>query len=168
VLFIGGTKGRPRVVDSGVFFCPNEGGDRPYTHIVMKRTATVFFVPVADIGELGEYVECQSCGGTYELAVLDLASEAEVQDTPSRGLQRLAAAVIAADGFATTDERFAVLDMLNEHWGVTYTEAELDRDLRAGTEDLYLVLENAGSVMNLDGREGMMQAAVYFRPPISP
>lgn len=81
MFFIGGTKTRPQVVEGGTFFCPNEEGDRPYALVAMKRAATVFFVPVANIGDVGRFVECRSCGLTYDVAVLDLPRESDMQET---------------------------------------------------------------------------------------
>jgi hypothetical protein len=159
---LAGTKPRPQVVDSGTFFCPEESGDRQYAHVVMKRAATVFFVPIANVSDIGEYVECQRCGATYEPSVLALGTESDLRNTIFRGFQRLAAAVIAADGRATPDERAAVLDVLNEQWGIAYRAEDLERDLQTGPGDLVSALEAAGSFTNLDGREKMMRAALRF------
>jgi uncharacterized tellurite resistance protein B-like protein len=162
MFFIGGTKARPRTVSSGTFYCPREKADRRYDRVKMKRSATVFFVPVVDIGELGEYVECRSCGATYDPAVLELATDAHRQDTLSLAILSLAAATVTADGNVTAEERQAVLRIVNDKFGLPYTEDDLDSDLDGDFDDLSTVLANAGSLLNVEGREVLIKAAVLL------
>ena len=71
MFFIVGLKSRTSTVDTGMFRCPNEGGDRPYRHLRARRWITVFFLPLVPLGTQGERVVCGSCGTSYAPTVLD-------------------------------------------------------------------------------------------------
>ena len=64
MFFIAGTKGETSTAGSGEFYCPQCENYTRYLHRQVHQKATVFFVPVANLKLLGEYVECQSCDGT--------------------------------------------------------------------------------------------------------
>jgi len=70
MFFIIGLTTRTATVDSGMFFCPNEGGNRAYRHLRMRRWFTLFFLPLIPLGQQGELVECQSCGVAYDPDVI--------------------------------------------------------------------------------------------------
>jgi DNA-directed RNA polymerase subunit RPC12/RpoP len=55
---------------TGTFDCPRCGGDTPYDHKRVRRFFTLYFIPLIPMGTLGEYIECERCGGTYKPEVL--------------------------------------------------------------------------------------------------
>ena len=61
MLFIAGTKGETSTADTGRFDCPHCQCETDYHHEQVHKKATVFFVPVATMELLGEYIECQNC-----------------------------------------------------------------------------------------------------------
>lgn len=65
MFFIVGLTTRVSTVDSGMFRCPNEGGERPYRQLRARRWLTVFFLPLVPLGTQGEEVRCDSCGARY-------------------------------------------------------------------------------------------------------
>lgn len=69
MFFIMGLTTRTSTTGSGEFFCPNEGGTRPYRHLRARRWVTLFFLPLIPLGQQGEWVQCQSCGTTYDPSV---------------------------------------------------------------------------------------------------
>ena len=71
MFFILGLKTRLSTIDTGMFRCPNEGGDRAYRHVRARRWFTLFFLPVIPLGTQGEWVRCQGCGTQYGPDVVD-------------------------------------------------------------------------------------------------
>jgi hypothetical protein len=64
-MIILGSKGRPKVIAAGQFFCPACNGVRPYQHYQVDKYFTLYWIPLFNIGKMGEYIQCQSCQNTY-------------------------------------------------------------------------------------------------------
>jgi hypothetical protein len=80
---IAGTKGATTTVGSGEFYCPQCKKYTRYLRQQVHQKATVFFVPVANLKLLGEYIECQNCKGTYKLEVLEYDPQNEQKEFES-------------------------------------------------------------------------------------
>jgi hypothetical protein len=76
-----GTRGRQRKLDEGEFYCPHEHAQRHYHLKKASQWFTLYFIPIFPIRQLGEFVECQSCGRTYDVKVLHLKPE-DIQAKP--------------------------------------------------------------------------------------
>lgn len=70
MFFIAGLTHRRHTEGTGQFRCPNEGADRPYEHVRVRRWVTVFFLPLLPLGTVDEHVTCQSCGSVYPPSTL--------------------------------------------------------------------------------------------------
>ncbi len=66
MIIIFGTKGREEEIDSGQFECPACGERTLFKRKRVARYFTLFFIPVFRTRTLGEYIECQACGRTFE------------------------------------------------------------------------------------------------------
>lgn len=64
-MIIYGTRGRESTIEQGAFNCPRCGMNRTYQHIQVKRWFTLYFIPIFPIGTVGDYVQCDSCSGTF-------------------------------------------------------------------------------------------------------
>jgi hypothetical protein len=74
MLIIFGFRTRPSKVSEGQFFCPRDGGNRPYVHSRYRQWFTLFFIPIFPTGKYkGEIVKCQACGTVYRPDVLSAA-----------------------------------------------------------------------------------------------
>ncbi len=92
VLIIMGTKIRTKVLRALVFACPSCRTDRDGVLLGLRRWFTIFFLPVVPMGQAGEVVRCDTCGSTFDPAVLDQptgATLAEVHDAAVRVLTAL-------------------------------------------------------------------------------
>jgi hypothetical protein len=69
-MIIFGTKARQQVVGSGEFYCPKCQAQRRYELKKAKRYFTLYFVPLIPMGDLGEFVECQTCHTAFSPDVL--------------------------------------------------------------------------------------------------
>ena len=71
VMIIFGTRGVTWSKESGDFICPGCGGSsQKYTRKTVRRFFTLYFIPLIPLDKLGEYVQCQTCGGTFNDQVL--------------------------------------------------------------------------------------------------
>jgi hypothetical protein len=59
-----------RTLSTGVFLCPNEGGDRTYRLRSAQRFFTLFFIPLIPLKKIGNVVECSSCSAQFDEVVL--------------------------------------------------------------------------------------------------
>ena len=75
MIFIFGTRGREVKAGEGRFHCPQCEGERGYRLMKVKNYFTLFFIPIFPFSELGEYVECDTCKGTYKTGVLEETPE---------------------------------------------------------------------------------------------
>jgi hypothetical protein len=69
-MIIWGSTGREIVLGRGNFFCPQCNDGRMFTHIRIARYFTLYFIPLFQTGNLGQYVKCDACGGTFREEVL--------------------------------------------------------------------------------------------------
>jgi len=65
-LIIFGRRSTTRVRNRGTFACPRCGTDRTYAHKQVRRWFTLYFIPVIPLGTIGEYLQCESCAGTFK------------------------------------------------------------------------------------------------------
>jgi len=69
-MIIWGTRGRQIELSAGQFHCPKCDVTRPYKQKRVAQYFTLFFIPLFQIKNLGEFVECQFCHQTYKPEVL--------------------------------------------------------------------------------------------------
>ena len=168
VLIIAGTKVEENEVGSGTFNCPNEGSKQSYRHVRLEKKATAFFVPVATMSALGEYVECQSCGATYKPEVLEYRTQEDLDTALAVAVLRLALEVVLADGRVTDDERQAVIDTANLYLdppgltlsGLSEMLATLQvQSAKTRSKSTASALAELGSALNMEGRRIFVRTA---------
>jgi len=71
-MIIFGTSVKRKTISSGQFYCPRCQATRAYDLKKAKRYISFYFIPVIPIGELGDFVECQTCGAAFEAGVLNM------------------------------------------------------------------------------------------------
>ena len=163
MLFVFGWRPRSKTVDTGVFHCPREGGDRGYEFKESRRWFTLFFVPVIPLNELGDYVECASCKSTFYPSVLQERTTGQIQDITTIAIRHVAVAMLHADGGVDPREREAALTVVQRFASTPYGEHDLEADLGAlAASDLTDHLEELGSILSPDGRENVLTSAVYL------
>ena len=70
-MIIWGSKGREIELASGQFYCPKCDASRPYKRKRIARYFTLYFIPLFQIENLGEAVECQICRQAYKPEILN-------------------------------------------------------------------------------------------------
>jgi hypothetical protein len=74
-MIIFGTTSLDSTKESGAFHCPRCAMQRGYRWINVNRFFTLYFIPLIPLGSAGEYIKCDSCGGTYGTEVLSYNPE---------------------------------------------------------------------------------------------
>jgi len=76
-MIIWGSKGKKKSMGKGQFLCPRCRCLRPYEHKKVAKYFTLYFIPLFETENLGEYIECQVCGSTWKPEVLEYGRELE-------------------------------------------------------------------------------------------
>lgn len=79
-MIIWGSRSRHIPLGQGQFFCPRCQAQREYSHSRVARYFHLYFIPLFETGNLGEYVACLACGGEF-------GAEALNQHQPTQGEQ---------------------------------------------------------------------------------
>ena len=70
-MIIWGSKGRQKELAEGTFYCPKCNDNRPYKKKRATRYFTLYFIPLFETKNLGEFVECQVCKTNFDPKVLE-------------------------------------------------------------------------------------------------
>ena len=74
-MIIWGSKVRDIQVGNGHFYCPSCQADRSYAKQRYARYFTLYFIPLFQTDNLGEYIRCGGCRGEYKTSVLQYSRE---------------------------------------------------------------------------------------------
>jgi len=168
MFLIAGTKVEENQVGSGTFNCPYEGSKQPYRHVRLEKKATAFFVPVATMSDLGEYVECQSCGSTYKPEVLKIRTQEDAENALAVAVLRLCIEVVLADGRVTDEERQATIKIANDYLdppGITLGDlsemlkTQMVKTAKRRSKNTAGAIAELGSALNMAGRRVFVRIA---------
>ena len=87
-MIILGTKAKTTTIKTGMFLCPQCRTERRYALKRAKKYFSLYFIPIIPMGDLGEFVECRTCGGTFKPVVLQM-NRAEPQSIIARYLNTI-------------------------------------------------------------------------------
>ncbi len=167
MFFIAGTKGETSTAGRGEFYCPQCEKYTRYLHQQVHQKATVFFVSVANLKLLGEYVECQSCDGTYKMEVLDYDPQEEQREIESlyrTGIKKVMTMMMLADGKIEDSEIAMMKDIyrkVSEDDLLDYEiEEEIDNCKRYPT-DMEEYITDLFPFLNENGREMIFKISYY-------
>lgn len=162
-MLVFGSRGYRFKRGAGTFRCPHCGGDRAYTRRELKRMGHVFWIPVLPLGSAGEYIQCNSCGGEFDMAVLSLPTSQQVEQRLDVALRSAIAAMIRSDSNATAEELRMGATIAARHLQGDYTEADMRRDLAEMHDDrLESHLSKAAQYLTEDGRVSFVQACLVL------
>ncbi|MEZ4666618.1 MAG: zinc-ribbon domain-containing protein [Anaerolineae bacterium] len=72
-MIIFGTRHKTKTIGSGEFYCPHCQTQRAYERKHAKRYFALYFIPIVPMGDVGEFIECQTCLHAYNIDVLKYA-----------------------------------------------------------------------------------------------
>jgi hypothetical protein len=87
VIILVGSRNREIELASGQFHCPQCNGTRLYKRKRCARYFALYFIPLIQIENLGEFVQCQTCHQAYPPEVLNPISVA-ADDQMVRAVRR--------------------------------------------------------------------------------
>ncbi len=164
-MIIFGTRGITTTPERGTFNCPQCASPQPYNFKRVRRFFTLYFIPVIPLDKLGEYIECPSCQGTYDVEILNY-------DPSQEGLQieafffiavkQVMIAMLLADGIIDDGEVKMLQSVYLDLTGTEIPEEELREEIAviqaSGSSALQLIQELSPQ-LNDPGKETVMRAA---------
>ena len=138
MFFIAGTKGETSTADTGTFYCPSCEQETAYHHEQVHEKVTVFFVPVASLRLLGEYIECQECFDTFKMEVLSIDEGEDDFDYESYlhlAIKRILVLMMLADGKIDDSEKIMIKDIMKDITDDELSDAEIQEDINLINEE---------------------------------
>lgn len=139
-----GFKVRGKVLDTGTFACPREGGDRAYERRELRRWFTLFFVPLIPLNVVGEVVSCTSCGSDWDPAVLSRPTTERLRGDLG-GLVTLVARRLAGPAGSTSPTAVEFVESVGGDVAALGTDSDIaPSDLEARAAELHGSLSTPG------------------------
>ena len=161
MLLIWGSKVRYKADSSGTFYCPNEGGDRPYSVMHATKWFTFFFIPILKTADLGEFVQCETCKNQYDPRVLTNPTSGELLDNLANGMRQAVVAIVRADGEVDAQEKNMALQVMGKYSDSPYTMEQLDNDIASlPATGLVEQMDKCAGVLNPQGKENMIRSCI--------
>ncbi|MGA2503153.1 MAG: zinc-ribbon domain-containing protein [Anaerolineales bacterium] len=92
-MIIWGSKGKQKTLGQGIFFCPQCSTMRPYHRKKVSKYFTLYFIPLFETKNLGEYIECQWCLTTFRTEVLKYTQSLEQKHEQQLQIQKMIAEI---------------------------------------------------------------------------
>jgi tellurite resistance protein len=160
-----GTEPNPIRVARGVFHCLQCMRQCPFQRTNVKRTLSILTVRVP-LGSYGEYVECETCQGTFrpEALAYDAGEKTRtVMAEYQRAMLRILALMVAADGTIQEPEIEMVQQIFESVSGIQLSRADVLAEVRSvGSEPTTAAryLARVVGYVNEYGKEQILRAAV--------
>jgi len=168
MFLIAGTKGETSTAGRGEFYCPHCKTYTNYRHQQVHQKATVFFVSVANLKLLGEYVECQNCYNTYEMEVLNYDPQEEQQEFESlyrQGIKKVMTMMMLSDGQIEDSEIAMMKDIYSKVADDDLLDYEIEEEIdncKRYPEDVENLIEDLFPYLNEHGREMIFKVSYYM------
>lgn len=161
MILVWGFKALYKTLGEGTFFCPSEGGDRPYRERQARKWFTLFWIPIIPLSVLGDFVECTSCKSSYNNTVLTAPTSAQIMDNLANAARQAIVSIITADGVIDDDEIDVALQVMKTYADTPYTRQHLDDDLASlKGGDLATGLRSVAGTLNDHGKESLLTACL--------
>jgi hypothetical protein len=162
-VIIFGTRNRIGTVERGTFACPRCGPGQSYERKHAKRWFTLYFIPIFPVGDLGQFIECGLCRGTFKIEVLSLRAPASSASNPEVELKRamLRALIVQVPADAEPERVQAALATYTRLTSMPVSEAELARERAAlAGVDLDAYFTGFARGLSASQKERLLQVAV--------
>jgi hypothetical protein len=162
-MIIFGTRSMDSTVSNGMFHCPRCAVEQPYAHKAVRRWFTLYFIPLIPMGQQGEYIECNSCAGTYEVDVLTYDHAAEQAKTFA-AMRRIAVLTLAEAGKLKPENISALCQAINATGDVSCSTTHVEDDCRLAQQAQAKLLPFAQSNrdnLSEDGKVFAVQLCIH-------
>ncbi|MDL4775169.1 zinc-ribbon domain-containing protein [Actinomadura xylanilytica] len=144
----------------GVFHCPECGGDREYRRRYGRNFFSLFFIPVIPLNKSGgEFVQCDTCKGRWNTAVLEIPTTAELAQMPAMLLRMAVSQVLRSGDPAHQGARRRAVTVVRQAGDAGYDEAALDGDMGRSFDQVRAEMARASSALAPEARESILRAA---------
>ncbi len=129
-MIIFGTRGIKSTIKEGQFLCPQCATNKQYKHKKVTKFFTLYFIPLIPLGSAGEFVECQTCKGTFVPRVLNYNpanSRNEFQSQYEKAMRHSMILMMLADGHIDEEEKIIVQKIINKFGHNDITKEDLDK-----------------------------------------
>ncbi|RLL70260.1 TerB family tellurite resistance protein [Streptomyces sp. Z26] len=109
---VAGVRTKWRTLDSGEFFCPECGGDRPYRRRAGRRRFVLLGVPLLPRGAAEPIVQCAACRGHFGTDALDGPTTNRLASMLRDGVHAVALSVLAVGGTEARTVREAAVQAI--------------------------------------------------------
>jgi uncharacterized tellurite resistance protein B-like protein len=166
-MIIFGTRGVTWTKESGDFVCPGCGGSpQRYKRKTVRRFFTLYFIPLIPLDKVGEYIQCERCGGTFNDRVLSYnpaAERAKVQSDFHDYVRRMTVLAALADGQVDSKEIDAVRHVYQNLTGTVLGDSDIQQELnqvrQSGVDQADQALAFGGD-LNDHGKELVIKAVL--------
>lgn len=161
-----GTRGVKSTQERGSFYCPQCRDTCSYEKKSVRRFFTLFFIPVIPLDQIGEYVECAGCAGTFKETVLSYDPQAEQRRFEAefqKAMKQLMIHMLLADGRVDDSELDAVSDIYERLSGQPISPGEVGAEamqLSAAEADPLAIAAEFGPTLNNAGKEMVLKAGL--------
>jgi len=165
-MIIWGSRGITSSQAKGLFHCPSCDQQRSFDHKKVRRFFTLYFIPLVPLETLGDYVECQTCKGTFKEEVLRYdprAQQEAFQQAYQYALERTLVLMMLSDGAAQEAELQALASLHQSYVGSPLTAPAREKIIAKSTADPRSIGQHLGPLaaqLNSAGKERLLEAAV--------
>ena len=165
-MIIFGTRGVKSTIKQGQFLCPQCAAEKPYKHKKVRRWFTLYFIPVIPLDSQGEFVECQTCKGTFVPRVLDYKpdnSREQFQSEYEKAMRHSMILMMLADGVIDDEELIVVQKIINKFGHNDITQEDLQiliAGVEANNEPIGTYLSKVAPSLNEHGKEVIIKCGI--------
>lgn len=165
-MIIFGTQGIHSTIGKGQFGCPQCATSEPYEHKKVTKSIVLFFIPMIPLGRTGDYVECQSCKGTFDSSILGYDPEdvsSGFKSEYEKALRHSMVMMMLADGEIGHGEMNAVLRVINKYGHHSMSKAQLEKyvkEVESENEGIEKYLKKVAPSLNEQGKEIIVKGAM--------
>lgn len=165
-MIIFGTRGINSTIKEGQFTCPQCATSKPYKHKKVTKFFTLYFIPLIPLGKAGEYVECQTCKGTFVPRVLDYnpnQQRNEFQSVYEQAMRHCMVSIMLADGEIDQNEMVMVQKIINKFGHNDMTMEQLRayvQKVENNPEPISTYLKKVTPALNEHGKEIIIKCAL--------
>ena len=160
-----GSQGVTSTRERGQFHCPGCDERRSYAHKRVRRFFTLYFIPLIPLDLLGEYIECNSCKGTYDLVVLEYdpaVAGAKLEAQFERAVKRTMVMMMMADGVVDAEEIKTIREVYANVMDRELPEEAVRDEIRKAKQSHRSLTEQLSQLaggLNSEGKEIVLKAA---------
>lgn len=165
-MIIFGTRGVPFTIKSGDFHCPQCNRSETFRHRKVTEFFTLYFIPLIPLGSAGEYVECNTCKGTFVPRILEenTSGNEEFMAIYEKAIRHSLVKIMLADDVIDDNEKAQVIAVINNFSKIDFSEAQLDdyiKEVKREDQDISTYLKMICPSLNEHGKETIIKCALH-------